>query len=310
MIETTLATLDDQGSAYPTLPMPIYESGTDIVERAAEWARALMAVVDNEKSRMYAELGKNPNEPKKYLEVEAWQMVGMFAQAHAIAQEPTEVLDAEGRLVAYRCVAVLYQHDKIIGQGTMDCGLDSFPTRGKVGWDKNKAAMSTAQTWAISKAYRGRFGFIAKLAGYEATPADEMRQMEDKESAVLAPPKPANPKPKETKPKETKPEETKPKEPSEIPDQGGLGGCPLHGDVDWAVPHENQYGVITTSHPTEDGSRFCYYSHGYKDLFIATYQQMIGDGRQNDWLKDNFEGDTWSTLSPKNILAAMEMLTS
>jgi hypothetical protein len=37
---------------------------------------------------------------------------------------------------------------------------------------------------------------------------------------------------------------------------------------------------------------------------------MIGDGRQNDWLKDNFEGGTWSTLSPKDILAAMEMLTS
>ena len=52
MIETTLATLDDQGSAYPTLPMPIYESGTDIVERAAEWARALMAVVPEARPSM------------------------------------------------------------------------------------------------------------------------------------------------------------------------------------------------------------------------------------------------------------------
>ena len=56
----------------------------------------------------------------------------------------------------------------------MSCGLDEFPCRGKEGEGKHKACRSAAQTWATSKAYRLKYSFIAKLGGYEPTPAEEM----------------------------------------------------------------------------------------------------------------------------------------
>ena len=150
------------------ISLPVYENPAEVVKRSGQWATALMEAVEDRK--MYADMSG-----KKYLEVEAWQLVGMFANAHAVAQEPTPIEDKDGEITGYLCTALVYQNDAIIGKGTMSCGLDAFPCRGKQGSEKNKAAMSAAQTWAISKALRNKFSFVAKLAGFEGTTADEMR---------------------------------------------------------------------------------------------------------------------------------------
>ena len=147
--------------------LPAYENPGDVVRRSGQWATALMEAVEDRK--MYADMSG-----KKYLEVEAWQLVGMFANAHAVPQNPIP-LEKDGEITGYECTAIVYQNGNIIGQGTMSCGLDAFPCRGKQGSEKNKAAMSAAQTWAISKALRNKFSFVAKLAGFEGTTADEMR---------------------------------------------------------------------------------------------------------------------------------------
>ena len=147
--------------------LPVYENPAEVVKRSGQWATALMEAVEQQK--MYADMSG-----KKYLEVEAWQLVGMFANAHAVAQNPIPQ-EKDGEIIGYECTAIVYQNNEIIGQGTMSCGLDAFPCRGKQGSEKNKAAMSAAQTWAISKALRNKFSFVAKLAGFEGTTADEMR---------------------------------------------------------------------------------------------------------------------------------------
>jgi len=147
--------------------LPAYENPADVVRRSGQWATALMEAVEDRK--MYADMSG-----KKYLEVEAWQLVGMFANAHAVPQNPIP-LEKDGEITGYECTAIVYQHGTIVSQGTMTCGLDAFPCRGKQGSEKNKAAMSAAQTWAISKALRNKFSFVAKLAGFEGTTADEMR---------------------------------------------------------------------------------------------------------------------------------------
>ena len=147
--------------------LPVYENPAEVVKRSGQWATALMEAVEQQK--MYADMSG-----KKYLEVEAWQLVGMFANAHAVAQNPVPQ-EKDGEIIGYECTAIVYQNDMVIGQGTMSCGLDAFPCRGKQGSEKNKAAMSAAQTWAISKALRNKFSFVAKLAGFEGTTADEMR---------------------------------------------------------------------------------------------------------------------------------------
>ena len=163
----TLARQDEGQIEISQANLPVYENPAEVVKRSGQWASALMEAVEQQK--MYADMSG-----KKYLEVEAWQLVGMFANAHAVAQEPTPI-EKDGEITGYLCTALVYQNDVVIGLGTMSCGLDAFACWGKQGSEKNKAAMSAAQTWAISKALRNKFSFVAKLAGFEGTTADEMR---------------------------------------------------------------------------------------------------------------------------------------
>ncbi len=144
-----------------------YEDPTLVLDRSKKWANALMQVVNDQ--GMYAVI-----QQKKYLEVEAWQLVCMFAQAHAIAREPTPETDSDGNIIGYQCVADLFQNGELIGMGTSSCGLDQNSTRDRSGSDQHKAAKSTAQTWAISRAIKNTYGFVASLAGFETTPAEEM----------------------------------------------------------------------------------------------------------------------------------------
>jgi len=119
---------------------------------------------------------------------------------------------------------------------------------------------------------------------------------------VITLPKPAGPPP--GPPPAPKPEESR----GEIPDQGDLSGCPLHGEVEWTL-NMSKFSVVQAWHPLEEGGG-CYFAPAHKDLFATTYQQVIGNDGANDWLKGNFEGRTWSKLTPKDILAAIELLTS
>lgn len=159
----TLAEPNDQ------LPViPVYEEPALVMSRATAWANALMAAV--RQGEMFAVI-----QAKEYLEVEAWQLVATFAQAHAIPREPVALTDEEGRIYAYSCMVDVYQHGVIVGSGTSICGLDAFTSKDRSGTDQHKSAQSTAQTWAISRAIKNTFGFVAKLAGFETTPAEEMR---------------------------------------------------------------------------------------------------------------------------------------
>lgn len=148
--------------------IPVYEDPTVILDRAIKWANALMKIV-TEKG-MFAAIHE-----KQYLEVEAWQLVAMFSRSYAIPREPVPMLNGDGDLVGYQCTTDLYQNGIIIGSGTSSCGLDAFSTKDREGSDQHKAAKSTAQTWSISRAIKNSYGFVAKLAGFETTPADEMR---------------------------------------------------------------------------------------------------------------------------------------
>lgn len=184
----------DSPDEQSTASLPIYEDPTAVVERAAAWARALMNVVE---AGGYAiAIGQ-----KKYLTVEGWQVVGMFAQAHAVPLAPTPEYGTNGDIVGYNCVAQLWQHGIVVGQGMAFCGLDAFASAGRRGSDRNKAAISCAQTWAVSKAYRNRFSFVAKLGGLEPTPYEEMEDRDSNASAapdLSGAPRVSTPRPSQT----------------------------------------------------------------------------------------------------------------
>ena len=132
-----------------------------------EWASCLMDVV--EQKRLYQNIGG-----KKYLLAEAWEIILSFAHTGSIPEWVREIHE-DGVIVGYEAKMLLIKNDITVGGAIMSCGLDEFPCRGKEGQAKAKAAKSAAQTWAMSKAARLKYSLVPILAGYEATPAEEMQ---------------------------------------------------------------------------------------------------------------------------------------
>ncbi len=154
----------------------------DQIQLATHWAKKLMEVV--QKCNLSQDIGG-----KKYLEVEGWQMIGEFAHVTAVLDWTRPWLDQNGVIQGYEARAnLLNEALEIIGSGESSCGFDGFPCRGKKGSEIDKAARSAAQTWAISRAFRNKFSYVAKIAGFEPVPAEEMGQSKVDRRAPLATP--------------------------------------------------------------------------------------------------------------------------
>lgn len=172
----------------PAKPVTIQEAKqqTDlIIQQATYWASSMMAVVD--KCGMSKTVAG-----KKYLQVEAWLLIGEFAHVTPVIEWVREWSNAN-ELLGYEARAQLQNEaGQIIGSGESSCGFDAFPCRGKQGSEKDKAAKSAAQTWAISRALRNKFGYVAKLGGYETVPYEEMSDLQHRLDPVThQAPKPA-----------------------------------------------------------------------------------------------------------------------
>jgi hypothetical protein len=128
------------------------------VERARAAARALMGIIEATKT-----LKLNG---KTYLFFEHWQTIGQFFN-HSVGIDWVQELEGpEG----FEAKSILYHNGQIVGGAIASC------TRDEANW-KTKPDFqlrSMAQTRAMAKALRSRFGFIAVLAGAEPTAAEEI----------------------------------------------------------------------------------------------------------------------------------------
>jgi hypothetical protein len=141
-------------------PMTLF--GTDdpqaVVERASTVATALAGVINERK--LFSSING-----KKHVQVEGWtllgSMLGVFAEV-----EWSRPLDNgwEARAVA-RTLA-----GQVVGAAEAMCTT----SEGRWGKADAYAVRSMAQTRAVSKALRLPLGFIMQLAGYSATPAEEL----------------------------------------------------------------------------------------------------------------------------------------
>lgn len=147
---------------------PIALAPRDVISGATEQATVLMEIVQSK--GLFAMVGG-----KRYLEAEAWEVILAFNNVSPDVVYVNPVME-DGVVVAYEAkVNLIDRAGALRGSGIAECSLESFPTRGREGRDKDKAAKSAAQTWAISKAARMAFSWVAVLAGFEPTPAAEMR---------------------------------------------------------------------------------------------------------------------------------------
>jgi len=151
----------------------------ELIDEGKTQATALMKVV--KEAGLSKDLGGN----KPHLEVEAWQTIGRF-NGYLTDIVWTRPVVEGGEKVAYEARAELVRIDDgahLIGAEAC-CYFDEVIEKrdGTIikRWDDDYAVRSMAQTRAQSKLGRMAFAWVAVLAGYSGTPAEEMEGVRGK----------------------------------------------------------------------------------------------------------------------------------
>jgi hypothetical protein len=135
----------------------------EILAQASEKAKALQDVIRQSNKPPLKFNGKD------YLEYQHWQTVGGFYGVGVLTHDPEPV--TIGGVEGFKAKATLL--DKA---GLKVGSAEAYCMRDEPNW-QNKPLFqlaSMAQTRAGSKALSNRFRWVAVLAGYEGTPAEEM----------------------------------------------------------------------------------------------------------------------------------------
>jgi hypothetical protein len=132
----------------------------DTVANATAIANELAKIINTRK--LYSVISK-----KKFVRVEGWTTLG--AMVGVLPREVSTIRHDNG---TYESIVELIRvvDGEVIGRGSAICGIDEKT------WGKREeyARRSMAITRATGKAYRLGFSWIITLAGFEATPAEEM----------------------------------------------------------------------------------------------------------------------------------------
>lgn len=157
---TELATVES--TPLPTL------FGTDSPERAMEsarrYAKVLAAELEPREDRraLYVEI-----QGKRHVLVEGWTLLGSLLGISPVVVWTKELADGAGweaRVEAHTL------DGRTVGAAEAECRREERMWKNRDSY----ALRSMAQTRATSKALRMPLGFIVELAGYNATPAEEM----------------------------------------------------------------------------------------------------------------------------------------
>lgn len=161
MTSQALETTSGEIIPYPTAPTTLFQSTepADIVKRASAVASALAPVI--EKQGLYTNI-----HGKRHVNVGAWTLLGSMLGVFPI---PVWTKPIEGGYMAR--VEARTISGQLVGAAEAQCTRTDWQN-GKTATDN--ALLSMAQTRATSKAMRLPLGFVVTLAGYDATPAEEM----------------------------------------------------------------------------------------------------------------------------------------
>lgn len=140
-------------------------------------------------NNLFTLIGKGAKQ-KAYVNVEGWQIAGAFCGMYPIVKW-TKDLSKDyptrdgilAREIKYQAKVVIYKDDEngVPKKQAVGYATCSNKENGKKYFDEY-AIESMAQTRAIGKAYRTSLGYLLKMAGYEATPLEEMEPIVAKEA--------------------------------------------------------------------------------------------------------------------------------
>ena len=169
-----VAVREDDGIEVRTQMQP-----ADLLSMAAKQATALAEVI--EKKKLFTMIGQ-----KKHVSVEGWQTLGAMNQLQAFTERVEVTKNEDGSVEATALVSARRVTDGVaIAQAEGFCSTKEARWKGR----DEYAVRSMAQTRATSKVFRQALAWVMVLAGYEATPSEEVPT-----PAAPEPPKPEPPK--------------------------------------------------------------------------------------------------------------------
>jgi hypothetical protein len=144
----------------------------EVIERASAIAGSLAQIIADRK--LYADI-----KGRRHVLVEGWTMLGSMLGVFPVLEEIKHVeIDGVGGWEA--TVNAQTRHGEIIGRASALC----MRNEGQWRMRDEYALQSMAQTRATGKALRLPLGFVMQIAGYDATPAEEMRAAAKQEVAI------------------------------------------------------------------------------------------------------------------------------
>lgn len=159
MSESDLAIVTREELQLGSLMVTDYK---EVIVRATEIAKSLAKIIEDR--RLYTVIGG-----KKYVQVTGWSTLGAML---GVLPREVENYTAESENGDYIATVELVRaiDQAVIGRGSAIVGVDEKK------WSSGPryARRSMAVTRACGKAFRLAFAWIMTLAGYEATPAEEM----------------------------------------------------------------------------------------------------------------------------------------
>lgn len=147
----------------------IEQKPADVVIYGKESAQELTKIVSSRERKLVMQ-------GKQYLFFEDWQTIGKFYGVTAKVTNTQEIKEGD-KLIGFVASAVAVAGDKEISGADAECTYDEQNWQSKPRFQLR----SMAQTRACSKALRNCLAWVAVLAGYEPTPAEEMEGIAHKE---------------------------------------------------------------------------------------------------------------------------------
>lgn len=158
---------DGEAEPVTALAIPpeitIARNPTEVLKEAAEVARALKSVVT--KGRLIQKIGD-----RGHLRFEGWQTLGRFYGISPEVEWTRPLFDATGAQIGFEARARALWRGQSISAAEAECRTDEANWRNKPFFQLR----SMAQTRASAKALRNVLAWVVVMAGYEATPAEEM----------------------------------------------------------------------------------------------------------------------------------------
>lgn len=153
------------------------DNPSDVVTRASEAAKALASVLEERK--LYVAM---PGD-RRHVTVEGWTLLGTMLGVYPVTEWSRKLVEHDEHVGWEARVIAVTRDGATVGAAEAECRFSERNWRNR----ESYAVRSMAQTRAASKALRLPLGFVVTLAGYQATPAEEISDEEPEASKFKCP---------------------------------------------------------------------------------------------------------------------------